>query len=79
MGSEAPVRLSVNDLEVLPIPNHEWRVCDERIPVHEGLRVLGIIEQRHDLFEALHLNQGSRQLTLQSFSQARLSFLHNDI
>ncbi len=79
MGSEALVRSSVNDLEVLPIPNHEWRVCDEPIPVHDGLRVLGIIEQRHDLFEAVHLNHGPRQLTLQSLSQTRLSSLRNDI
>lgn len=42
-------------LEVLPVGDHAWRVCDRRMDPSDARRVLGFVEERHNRFELLRL------------------------
>jgi hypothetical protein len=43
-------------LEVIALTDHEWRVCDGRIPQSDPTRILGYIEHCPTGFEVLALS-----------------------
>jgi hypothetical protein len=50
--------VQVNDdpaLEVVALSDHEWRVCDHRLPPTDGRRLLGVIEESRNGYEVLAL------------------------
>jgi len=42
-------------LEVIPVGDEAWRVCDGRVDPADATRVLGFVERRHDRFELLRI------------------------
>lgn len=54
-------------LEVVPLSEHQWRVCDHRFPATDGRRLLGVIEDSGDGFEVLVLTP--RPVTIGPFQQ----------
>jgi len=43
------------DIEVLPLSDHEWRVSDSALAEREGLGLLGFIERTGGSFEVMRL------------------------
>jgi hypothetical protein len=67
---------SKQDLLVLPISDHEWRVTDRRLAPNNAHSVLGVIERKaSDLFEVLQLAPALAWRCHPSLDEATNSFL----
>jgi hypothetical protein len=63
------------DLDIQPITDSVWRVRDNRLPEHDALCVLGVIEKNDTgSFEALKVGQGFIRSTFDSFEAATAHF-----
>lgn len=62
----------INDIEVLPLSDHEWRVNDQVRAESEGLGVVGFIERRGDAFEATRLGAPKERTSFSELSTAAL-------
>ncbi len=63
------------DLEVAPVSDHEWRVCDARIAQDDAGRVLGFVEQSRAGYEALRIDDGIRFKVFPTLEDALGHFL----
>jgi hypothetical protein len=72
----APQPAGLADLDIQPITDNVWRVRDNRLPEHDALCVLGVIEKNDTgSFEALKVGQGFIRSTLDSFEAATAYFV----
>jgi hypothetical protein len=72
--STAQARTS-DDLAVQAVSDTVWRVRDSRLPEHDALCVLGVIEKKSArAFEALKVGQGFRRRTFPTFEEATQYF-----
>ncbi|MET1044432.1 MAG: hypothetical protein ABWX59_09990 [Microbacteriaceae bacterium] len=51
--SEHPETRTSNDIRVDTISEHEWRICDRRIPHDDARSLLGFIELTHGRYEVM--------------------------
>jgi hypothetical protein len=58
------------DLEVLSLSEAQWRVCDLRISEDDATRVIGFIERKQDLYEAMDVGHGFRWSTFPTLQAA---------
>lgn len=66
---------STEDLLVLPISDHEWRVTDRRLAPNDAHSVLGVIDRKDDgLFEVLQLAPSLAWRWFSSLDDATASF-----
>jgi hypothetical protein len=64
------------DLDIQAITDDVWRVRDNRLPEHDALCVLGVIEKKDTgAFEALKVGQGFRLSAFDSFEAATTYFV----
>jgi hypothetical protein len=64
------------DLDIQAITDDVWRVRDNRLPEHDALCVLGVIEKKENgVFEALKVGQGFLHSTFDSFQAAKTFFV----
>ena len=70
----AVVAVAEHDLGVQPISSTSWRVCDNRLPEDDVLRLLGFIENKGDCFEVMQLDRGFTWLSFDSFRKAVAQF-----
>ncbi|MEO7123386.1 MAG: hypothetical protein ABI400_09785 [Lacisediminihabitans sp.] len=61
-------------IEVQAISNSQWRVCDTRWPEHDARCVLGFIEKRADVFEALQIRAGLVRRAFGTLAEAQRYF-----
>lgn len=60
-----------DDVDVQPISDHEWRVRDTRLPEHDALCVIGVIENTSpNRFDALLIGAGGRTVTASTLQDA---------
>jgi hypothetical protein len=57
-------------LEVLAISDHEWRVCDGRIPASDATRMLGFIDKTGNSYELIRLQHGQQSERFSSLDAA---------
>jgi hypothetical protein len=74
-GSEAihgkPIAEGVR-LELLSAT--QWRVCDTRWSEHDARSLLGFIEKKDDIFEAMQLDHGFEWFTFDTLTEATAHF-----
>lgn len=42
-----------DDIELLALSDHQWRVCDSRIELNDGFSLIGFIEKNGDVYELM--------------------------
>jgi hypothetical protein len=61
---------SAYPLEVTPINEHSWRVCDARRPESDAMRMLAFIERRRDSYRITWLAGGRGWVIFRDFDAA---------
>ncbi|WP_148040106.1 hypothetical protein [Cryobacterium tepidiphilum] len=61
---------TVGDLVVQSVSDGVWRVRDGRLPEHDALCVLGVIEEAGGSFDALAVGRGLKRSTFASLDEA---------
>jgi len=64
----------LRDIEVQPMSGSQWRVCDRRWPEHDARSLLGFIERKHNLFEAVQIDHGLERFSFLSLMEATAHF-----
>ncbi|MCU1477956.1 MAG: hypothetical protein JWQ64_2649 [Subtercola sp.] len=62
------------DIRISIISDHEWRICDRRIPETNAESVLGYIEKTGEFFEVMRLTATRNLLYYADFENAIKSF-----
>jgi hypothetical protein len=70
LTSENLTTPSVGDLDVQPVSDGVWRVRDARLPEHDALCVLGVIEVIDGKYEALAVGRGLKRAAFATLDQA---------
>ncbi|CAN5320088.1 hypothetical protein BH09ACT6_BH09ACT6_03020 [soil metagenome] len=58
------------DIRISIISDHEWRICDRRIPETNAESVLGYIEQTGDFYEVMKISAPRNLLYFAEFGPA---------
>ncbi|GAA0992230.1 hypothetical protein [Subtercola frigoramans] len=67
--SQVNIPLS-GDIRISVISDHEWQVCDRRIPTSNAESVLGYIELTNGYYDVLKLSAPRSMLRFTEFSRA---------
>ena len=65
---------NASDIRISILSDHEWRICDRRIPETNAESVLGYIEKTAGLFEVMRLTATRNLLYYADFEHAVQSF-----
>ncbi|MCU1542256.1 MAG: hypothetical protein JWM50_121 [Microbacteriaceae bacterium] len=72
---DATSRVQRGDLTIYALSAREWRVSDSALPCHDSLSVLGFIEQKRGMFEAMLIGHGFEWFSFDTFDQAIAHFV----
>ncbi|MCU1481577.1 MAG: hypothetical protein JWQ19_2363 [Subtercola sp.] len=70
-GNDAP---HAADIRISILSDHEWRICDRRIPENNAECVLGYIDKTAGLYEVMKLSSTRNLLYYSDLEQAISSF-----
>ena len=60
----------LEDIELLPLSDHEWRVSDNALTEREGFGLLGFVERTVEGYEVMRLGAPLERVTVPSMPAA---------
>jgi hypothetical protein len=73
--NHAPDRVQRDDLMIYALSPREWRISDSALPAQDSLSVLGFIEQKRGMFEAMLIGRGFEWFSFDTFEAAISHFV----